>query len=485
MGITIVGLGPGDGRLLTLEAWKILADANTIFLRTKRHPAVVDLPHAAELISFDEIYETADTFEEVYEQIVNRLLNHAREYDEKGEELVYAVPGHPSVGESTVTAIKAIAKTKGIEVRLVPGLSFIEPSLQAIGVDALDGLQLLDAIEIANFLYPPLSSDIPLLIGQVYGEKITSELKIALMAHFPDDHQVTLIHNVGTKHQKLDRLPLYAIDRSPDLAHLTSLFVPPLPYSSTLPALAETVAYLRSPEGCPWDQEQTHQSLRQGFLEEAGEVLEALDEQNADDLCEELGDVLYHVIMQAQIASEEGEFLLSDVIAGIEGKLRRRHPHVWGDSQVADSAEVILKWEMLKKQENEYQKDKKTLLSNIPVTLPSLARAQKIQQKVKQVGFDWPEISGVTEKINEEIDEISNASSRDEQYRELGDLLFAVVNWARWLDVDAESSLREANMRFIMRFDRVEQLAEEKNLRIEEMNLAQLESLWERAKLGS
>ncbi len=482
MGLTIVGLGPGDGRYLTREAWTALLDAETIYLRTKRHPAVADLPDKAVKFDFDQTYESADTFEEVYDQIVDHVLDLAQEHDDQGTELVYAVPGHPLVGESTVTIMAALAEARGIRVRIVPGLSFIEPTLQAVGADALDGLQLFDAIDIAGYLHPPLNSDIPLLIGQVYGKKVTSELKLALMAHFPDDHEVILVHGAGTREQQIDRLPLYAIDRSEDLAHLTSLYVPALPNTSTLPALAETVAYLRSPDGCPWDQEQTHQSLRQGFLEEASEVLEALDEQNADGLCEELGDVLYHVVMQAQIASEQGEFLLSDVIAGIEAKLKRRHPHVWGDLQVANSSEVILNWERLKEKENGGQAGEVSQLGTIPLSLPSLARAQKIQNRVQRVGFDWPTISGVRAKVAEEIDELANALTDDEQHQELGDLLFAVVNWARWLDVDAETALRGANIRFINRFENVERLAADANQELVDLDLVQLEALWERAK---
>ncbi len=322
-----------------------------------------------------------------------------------------------------------------------------------------------------------------MLIGQVYGKRLTSELKLALMAHFPDDHEVILVHGAGTSEQKIERLPLYAIDRSEELAHLTSLFVPAFPYSSTLPALAETIAYLRSPDGCPWDQEQTHRSLRQGFLEEASEVLEAIDEQNADGLLEELGDVLYHVVMQAQIASEQGEFLLSDVIAGIEAKLKRRHPHVWGDLQLANSAEVILNWEKLKEQENGGQGDKNSEFAKIPVTLPSLARAQKIQHKVQRVGFDWPDISGVRAKVAEEVEELENSVTDEERQQELGDLLFAVVNWARWLNVDAESALREANLRFTSRFENVERLAANNNQKLAHLDIIQLEALWEQAKL--
>jgi tetrapyrrole methylase family protein/MazG family protein len=482
MGITIVGLGPGDGRYLTGEAWAILSEAETIYLRTERHPVISDLPVNLEKISFDDVYESADRFEEVYEEIVDRLLTLARENERQGKELVYCVPGHPLVGESTVTLLASVAETRGIDIHIVPGLSFIEPALQSIGVDALDGIQLFDGIEIAGYFHPPISCDIPLLIGQVYGKRLASDLKLALMSHYRDDHEVILVHAAGTREEKTEKLPLYAIDRSTELAHLTSLYVPASLHRSTLAALAETVAYLRSPDGCPWDQEQTHRTLRQGFLEEVSEVLEAIDKQDPESLREELGDVLYHVVMQAQIASEEGEFLLSEVIAGIEAKLKRRHPHVWGDIQVADSAEVVRNWESQKEQEEGKQTSGNSQLGKIPLGLPSLARAQKIQKKVQRVGFDWPDISGVKAKVNEEFDELVNSDTHEEQYQELGDLIFAVVNWARWLEIDAESALREANIRFIGRFESLERIAENNGQILADMEIDQLEALWEQAK---
>ncbi len=222
-------------------------------------------------------------------------------------------------------------------------------------------------------------------------------------------------------------------------------------------ALAETIAILRSPEGCPWDREQTPQSLRSGFLEEASEVLEALDTQDEELLREELGDMLYHLVMQTQMASEEEIFRLPDVIAGIDAKLRHRHPHVWGDLDVADSDEVVRNWEAIKQEEKATRST--SLVDNIPEILPALARSQKLQDRVSKIGFDWPNIAGVYGKLTEEIGELQEAHTPAERQDELGDLLFVAVNLARWLDVDAESALREANLKFSRRFRQVEQLA--------------------------
>ncbi|MBK8985174.1 MAG: nucleoside triphosphate pyrophosphohydrolase [Chloroflexi bacterium] len=477
MGITVVGLGPGDGRFLTREAWQVLAEADTVYLRTKRHPAVADLPASVTLVSFDGIYETAVNFEAVYSQIVAELLRLAG-----AGPVVYAVPGHPHVGESTVTALETAAQEAGVDVRIVPGLSFIEPMLTAVGYDGLDGLQLFDAVEMLAFHYPPLNPDVPLLLGQVYSRLVASDLKLVLTAVYPEEHPVHLIHAAGMAGQTAEEVPLYAIDHSEQISHLTSLYVPALPYKASLPALAETVAILRSPDGCPWDREQTPQSMRADFLEEAGEVLDALDTGDDDGLCEELGDMFYHLVMQAQMASEEETFRLSDVLAGIETKLRRRHPHVWGDWEAADTAAVLRNWEQIKQDEKGNQPV--SLLDNIPPALPALARAQKIQHKVAKVGFDWPNVAGVYDKLHEEVGELQTAVTPAERQAELGDILFVVTNLARWLDVDAESALREANLRFGRRFREVERLAAARQLDLSQLDMAALEVLWQEVKVS-
>lgn len=476
MGITVVGLGPGNGRFLTRVAWETLSQAEVVYLRTARHPAVADLPNHVTLHSFDFIYESADSFDTVYDTIVTKLLQLAEQGD-----VVYAVPGHPFVGESTVTRLVAQAEAEGVPVTVVAGLSFVEPCLTAVRQDGMDGVQIFDAIELTQYLYPPVNPDFPLLLGQVYSRMLASQLKLVLTAVYPDEHPVTLIHQAGDNDQAIEQIPLYEIDRSDKVSHLSSLFLPPLPYRSTLANLAETVAILRSPNGCPWDQEQTHQSLRRDFLEEASEVLAALDENDMDGLREELGDVFYHLVMQIQMASEAEEFRLTEVLAGIDAKLKYRHPHVWGDWQVSNSEEVIQNWEMLKAEEKAERSN--SLVDNIPETLPALARSQKLQTRVRQVGFDWPDIEGVYEKVQEEIAELHEAVSLEQHGEELGDLLFVVVNLANWLGIDAESALREANAKFSRRFRALEKLAEARQLKLAAMDLDSLEALWQEVKV--
>ncbi len=478
MTITIVGLGPGDAGLITRQAWHLLSAAETVYLRTRRHPAVAGLPDHLRLQSFDDIYDTADDFGAVYKRIANEVLRLGRAGD-----VVYAVPGHPFAGEATVTAIIEAAAGENIPVRVVAGLSFVEPTLAALGVDMLDGLQLFDAIELAGYLYPPINPDVPVLLGQVYSRMLAGELKPALMSIYPPEQPVTLIHAAGGAGERVERLALHAFDRSERIDHLTSLYIPALPAKASLTALAETVAALRSPDGCPWDQEQTSLSLREGLLEEAYEVLAAIDADDQANLREELGDLLYHIVMQTQIAAEANSFTLTEVVAGIETKLKRRHPHVWGDWQVSSSADVLRNWEILKRQEkSDAGATVASVLDGIPLVLPALARSQKIQGKAANTGFDWPDIEGVFDKLAEEVAEVRAAETADEQRAELGDVLFVVVNLARWLGVDAETALRETNERFMQRFRGVERLAAGRGLELSSLSFAQLDALWREVK---
>ncbi|MFW6042268.1 MAG: nucleoside triphosphate pyrophosphohydrolase [Chloroflexota bacterium] len=475
--IAIVGLGPGPADLITRRAWRMLAEADVVFLRTARHPAVDDLPPEVAWRSFDHVYEAENDFSSVYRRITEEIVDQAR----AAQNVLYAVPGDPAVGEATTRAIQDAAAAAGIAVRVVQGVSFVEPALAALRLDALNGLQLFDAITLAGYNHPPVNPDYPLLLGQVYSRLLANELKLALMAVYPDEHTVALIHAAGTPQQSVERLALYEIDRSDQIEHLTALYVPPRSNPSSLSALAEDVAMLRGPQGCPWDQEQTAQSLRGGFLEEVSEVLEALDLEDEQRLQEELGDLLFHIVMQVQIAREEELFRLGDVISGIYTKIRRRHPHVWGDRQVADSEEVVANWEAIKAREKG-RAESDSLLDNIPRTLSALSYSQKMQERVRRVGFDWPDVDGVMAKVQEEIGELAAASTATEKEAELGDVLFAVVNLARWLGLDAESALRGANLRFRARFQLMEQLASRRKIELEQADLDTLEGLWQEAK---
>jgi tetrapyrrole methylase family protein/MazG family protein len=477
--ITIVGLGPGDPRHLTLEAWEVLQAAPEIWLRTEQHPTVEGLPPETPRHSFDALYEEAGHFSQVYEGIVDRLMALA----ERPEGVVYAVPGHPRVGEATVEALLEEARGTGVETRVVEGVSFVASTLTALGIDALDGLQLFDAIELSRHHHPPLNPDVPALVGQIYNRSLAGAVKLTLMNEYPDEHEVALIDAAGTGAQRVVRLLLYQLDRQhvadPLPTHLTSLYVPPLTEVASFEGFQETVAHLRAPEGCPWDREQTHESLRAGLLEEAYESVAAIDRGDLDGLREELGDLLLQIVLQTQIATEAGTFKMPEVIAAIDAKLKYRHPHVWGETVVEDTGEVLHNWEELKREE---KGERESILDGVPQVLPALQQALTYGQRVARVGFDWPDLDGVIAKVEEEIAELKQASTQERQEEELGDLLFAVANWARWLGVDPETALRTANARFARRFAHLEQMAQEQGLKISELTIDELDRFWEQAK---
>jgi tetrapyrrole methylase family protein/MazG family protein len=473
-GITIVGLGPGDPKQLTLEAQQILQEAGEVYLRTCHHPTVASLPSGLSLRFFDHLYEEKETFAEVYDEVARQIVGLGR----RPEGVIYAVPGHPLVGEASVQRVLSLAEQQGMGVRVVEGLSFIESVLTCLGLDALAGLQIADATELAALQHPCLNPDLPTLVGQLYDQQLTSDVKLTLMNLYPDEHPVTLAHGAGTDQAQTMTVPLYELDRQSDVDHLTSLYVPPLPQPSSLEAFQDTIARLRAPGGCPWDREQTHQSLRPHLLEETHEALAALDADDTDALREELGDLLLQIVLHAQIAVEAGEFSLAQVVEEIDAKIKRRHPHVFGGVVVADVGEVLHNWEEIKKEEGKH-----SVLDGVSSALPALARAQAIQKRVARVGFDWPDVEGVVAKIAEEVTELREAQGVEEREKELGDLLFSVVNLARWLDVDAESALRGACERFIQRFSGMEDLCRERGLDLSELSLAEQDELWEEVKV--
>lgn len=245
--------------------------------------------------------------------------------------------------------------------------------------------------------------------------------------------------------------------------------------------LVAIIARLRAPDGCPWDKEQTHQSLRENLLSEAYEVLEALDDGDKDKLREELGDLLLQIVLHAQIAKDNGEFKIDDVIKSISGKIVRRHPHVFGSKKVKDADEVMHNWEVLKKEERE---EGVSILEGVPQEMPALAYAYEISRRAVRVGFEWEDIEGVIDKLAEEIREIKESDSREEKEKEYGDLLFTLVNIARWEGIDAEAALRQANRKFFRRFAYMEELCRKRNIDFQKLSFKEKDDLWEEAKKG-
>jgi tetrapyrrole methylase family protein/MazG family protein len=441
MDITIVGLGPGDSSLLTLEARQVLENGTEVHLRTRHHPLVPSLPPHLTLHSFDYLYEDVEDFSAVYEEIAQHILR----LGQRPEGVIYAVPGHPLVGEQSVRRILALAKEESLEVKIVVGLSFIEAALLSLGIDPLEGLQIVDAALLATRLHPNLDPDLPALVAQLYNRRVAAEVKLTLMNLYPAEHPATLVRRAGTPEVKAKTLPLHELDHLQDIDHLTSLYLPPLPNPSSISTFHDIVARLRAPGGCPWDREQTHQTLRLHLLEETYEVLEALDEENDEALREELGDLLLQIILHTQIAVEDGEFSLAQVLETIIAKIVRRHPHVFADLEVADADEVLRNWQAIKQAEKPTG-DKP--LWGMPLSMPALTLAQRAQERAKREGLPSPNKEELLAEIAEKLKSLAELKDQDEASQELGQILFALANLGRQLGVDVESALRIATRHF-------------------------------------
>lgn len=480
MTIFIAGLGPGAADDVTRRVWTVLETAQTVILRTERHPCVPLLPPVPNLITCDDLYETHTAFEDVYTAITARVLDHAASGD-----VVYAVPGDPMIGEATTGKIRAAAATAGIAVEILPGISFIEPSLAAVGVDGIDGVQLHDALVLGAMHHPQLNPDYPALISQVYSTTVASDLKLTLMNQYPDEFPVTLIHSAGSADARVEHVALYEIDRSEHINHLTSLFLPALGEMSSFERFQDIIAHLRAPEGCPWDKEQTHETLRPFIVEETYEVLDAIDRQDWDALAEELGDVLLQIVLHTQIAIDDGEFKMSDVLRAVNQKMIRRHPHVFGDAAADNASQVVTNWEAIKAREKAEKGDAapESMLDSIPAGLAPLAQSYKLQHKAGKVGFDWPGIEPVAAKLREETDEFLAAQTPEERLKELGDILFVVVNLGRHVGIDdPETALRLTNKKFRTRFQAVERAVAASGKPWEAFTLDELDQFWNAAK---
>jgi tetrapyrrole methylase family protein/MazG family protein len=303
------------------------------------------------------------------------------------------------------------------------------------------------------------------------------------MEVYPDEHPVQYVHHAGSTDCLVESLHLYEIDRSPHIGLTSALYLPPLGPETSFEAFQEVIAHLRAPDGCPWDREQTHQSLRSNLLEETYEALAALDTSDYTALCEELGDLLLQIVLHAQIACEEGDFSMAEVLKHIHQKIVNRHPHVFGATKVGGVDEVLVNWERIKETERRLNgKKNSSLLDGVAAALPALAQSDQYQRRVIRAGFKWPDLQSKLDKIYEELVELQQAKTAEERALELGDVFFTIVNLAIHYEIDAESALREANSRFRKRFGYIEQKAQSQNRRLSELTLEEMLELWGEAK---
>ena len=482
--INILGLGPGDVDCLTLGVIKKLESGIKNYLRTEKHPTVSylkenNIPYE----SYDYVYEREDEFKDVYEYIVEDLVNKSKEFNE----INYLVPGSPMIAERTVEILLQRSRDD-VKIELIGGMSFIEPMLQLVKRDPINGLKIVDG---TRFSMKDIDINIDCIITQVYNNRVVSDIKLLLSEVYGDEYEVYLINNASVKgKEKIYKIPLYELDRNKEIGYLTSIYVPKMDkIIKNVYDIADSIditELLRSEEGCPWDREQSHQSIRANVIEEAYEVVDAIDSGDIDSLIEELGDLLFQVLFHCQIGREEGQFNIYDVTTALNKKLIYRHPHVFSNKNVEKTEEVVYNWNKLKFKDRNI-KTFTDVLKDMP-KLPSLMRSFKVQERAADIGFDWDNITGALEKVKEEyfevLESINNKggdAGRIEE--ELGDLLFAVVNVCRFLNVNPEVALNKTVNKFINRFEIMEELSKKMGKKLEDMSLDEMDELWEKSKL--
>lgn len=468
--ITVVGIGPAGPDHLSIATRTVLATATRGYLRTRRHPSAVVL---AGVDSFDRHYEESATFDEVYSRIVEDLVGEAQEAARTGGHVVYGVPGSPLVAERTVELLRADPR---VTVQVIPSISFLDLAWERLGVDPLGaGVRLVDG---TRFAEEAAGERGPFLVAQCWSKGVLSDIKLsvdpAAAAALPP---VTVLHHLGLDDEWVEQVAWWDLDKVVEPDQLTSLWIPTLgePVSSEVARLTELVRTLRVQ--CPWDREQTHASLASHLIEEAYEVVDAIDAftqaQNAGDqaalaaatghLREELGDLLVQVVFHACLAEERGAFTLSDVARDVHDKLVSRHPHVFGDVVATTPDQVADNWEHIKREE----KGRRSVTEGIPSALPALSLATKLQGKAETIGANLPDftqgrdwlvgaISHLAAPGAPQANGAAPAEGDEAADRRLGAMLFGLADLARRLGVDAEHSLRSTAQSFRERIAEVE-----------------------------
>ncbi|MGZ3608980.1 MAG: nucleoside triphosphate pyrophosphohydrolase [Ktedonobacteraceae bacterium] len=496
--ITILGLGPGRWEDLTIQARAILEqaakDEKTVCFRTLIHPIIEPLKHEIpdlHITSFDSFYDEASNWNTLFQRIAQEIFSQVEQY----HTVVYAVPGHPLIGEASVRLILQQARERNISTRIVAGLSFLEPVCAALELDPFtSGVQIIDATDLAALRSDEVAGKViptvPLLVAHIYHRTLASDVKLALGECYPDVWPVKLVSSIDrTGSETVVEMPLYELDHTNLANQFNTLYAPPLAALDAL-RVPETLRYItmrlrRDPDGCPWDREQTHQSLTRYVIEETYEVVEALEENDLEKLAEELGDLLLQVYLHAEIARQDGDFNIGDVFEHVSAKLIRRHPHVFGQIEVENAGQVVQNWEEIKRQERiaaGKDVESESILDGVPLASPALIVAQKYQERAAKVGFDYDNLQQVLAKLTEELQELQEATTPEHRREEMGDVLFMVARIARELDIDAEEALRYANRKFRQRFQEMEHITRQEGRTFSSYNLDEWINLWNRVK---
>ncbi len=483
--IYILGLGPGDVNSLTLGVVDRIKSGDKNFLRTEKHPSVKyfkDNDIAYE--SYDYVYEKEEEFIDVYGHIVDDLIEKAKE----NKIINYLVPGNPMVAEKTVEILLQ-KEDENLEIELLTGISFIEPVIELVKKDPITGLKIMDGID---FHIKDIDINLDCIITQVYNRRVASDIKLVLSDVYGDKYEIYLINNAGVKgKEEIYKIPIFELDRFDNIGSLTSIYIPKVDKITKkiydVSDIIYTMDILRGEEGCPWDREQTHKSIRESVIEEAYEVADAIDRDDVDGLVEELGDLFLQIIFHCQIGLEEGDFNFYNVTTELNKKLIYRHPHVFKEKKVEKYDEVVYNWNKLKFEDRNIS-TYTDILRDTP-RLPSLMRSFKVQERANKIGFDWDSVDGALDKVKEEYQEVIESIDDIEggdvykTEEELGDLLFAVVNVCRFLNVNPEVALNRTVNKFIDRFEIMEMKSRQIGKKLEDMTLEEMDILWNEAKL--
>lgn len=467
--ILIISIGPDAPELLTLQACQALREASPLLVRTQHHGACRWLSSQGIVFqSLDALYEDADSFDAFNEQAAQRIETMA----DSAQTFAYAVAD--AYTDETVAALRR----RGNALRVVAGVTQAALACGralSCAVNTAPGLTVIPAVEA---LHTTLDPSVPLVVTELNSRLLAGEVKLHLLELYPPQMQVLL----GD-----EPIALEALDRQAAYSHLSCVYVPHSPMAErsryTFGDLLDVMRRLRDPQnGCPWDREQTHETLRQYVIEEAYEVVDAIAQGDMNSIADELGDVLLQVVFHAQVAKEHGEFDISDVTTAICHKMITRHVHIFGDVVCNTPEDVVKSWEAIKKKEKGLRATA-DVMRDVPGHLPALMRAYKIQGKAHQVGFDWNTAEQALAKVREETDEVLAALDGDGGLEgELGDLLFAAVNTARLAGIEPEVALGGATEKFIRRFSQMEKAIEADGKTFAGMTLSEMDAYWDNVK---
>lgn len=453
---------------VTASVLKAISNADNLYLQTKLHPSAktvleLDVP----FVDMDDIYESAADFSELNRRIANRLT--------EGGSCVYAVMGDGCF--SQMEDIERCCRERGFKLIVLAAVSYAKAAFPK---------QQSGVVQTANSLNERFDTESELYIQELDNRLLAGEVKLKLSHFYPYSHEVVLARLDDEGEYRHEKLQLCNLDRAKNLNAATVLFVPPVTFADKTEFgyydLVSVMARLRQRDGCPWDREQTHDSLKRALLEECYELLEAIEQKNNEHILEELGDVLMQVVFHAQIAAEQFRFNERDVSDGVVKKLIFRHPHIFGSANAHTSDEVLELWDAKKSQEKNYTTQTE-LLNSVPKNFPALIRCQKVQKKAAKCGFDWSDAMAVFSKLPEEAMELKKAMEKGEGIAdELGDVFFTAVNIARHLGMDSEEICNRATDKFVKRFEVMERLANLDGYKLEDLSLQIQDSYWELAK---